>query len=102
MGGAAEQGAAAIIHQHEIGDIDRQRLAVDQRMLGRDAGGIAELLGGLDAGFGGAHAIAFGHEFRQGRVFAGQFLGQRVIGGDGDEGGAVQSVGPRGVDLEPV
>jgi hypothetical protein len=46
---AAEDGAGAVVHQHEVGDVDRQRPARVDRMLRADAGVEAELLGLLDA-----------------------------------------------------
>ena len=50
VAGTAEDRAGAVLHQHEVGGIDRQRLARDQRMPGQQRQLVAELLGGLDLG----------------------------------------------------
>ena len=46
---AAEDGAGAVVHQDEVGDVDRQRPVRVERMDRPDAGVEALLLGGLDA-----------------------------------------------------
>ena len=100
MGRTAENGAGAVVHQHEIGHIDRQSLAVDQGLQGLQAGGEALLLGGFQRRFAGAHAVAFGDEVGQVGIVRGQFGGQRMIGGDGAERRAEQGVGPRRIDFQ--
>ena len=56
---AAENGAGAVIHQHEIGDIDRQLPVRVERMRGLEAGVVALLLGRLDRGLRRADVAAF-------------------------------------------
>ena len=49
--------AGAVIHQHEIGDVDGQ-VCAGERVLGGDAGVEAELLRGLEFSGGGAALLA--------------------------------------------
>ena len=48
-----EQGAGAIVHQHEIGDVDRQAQRGVERVDHLQPGVEAQFLGGLDLGRGG-------------------------------------------------
>jgi hypothetical protein len=59
---APEDGAEPIFHQHEVRDIDGQRLSLDERMLRLGPGIEAHLFSGLDRGFGRADPLAFGDE----------------------------------------
>ena len=102
MGGAAENGARAVFHQHEIGHVDGQFPAGHERMAGLQAGVDALLLGGFQRRFRGAHAVAFGDELGQLAVALRKLGGQRVVGRNGQEGGAEQGVGAGGEDLELV
>ena len=95
---AAEDGARAVLHQDEVGDIDRQLTGRIERMHGSDAGVVAELLGGIDRLLRRAGALALGDERLQRRVPSGGGAGQRMVRGDRHEGGAEQRVGPRRVD----
>ncbi len=52
--GAAEHGARAVLHQHEIGDPDRERRARDERMRDPEPGVVAPLLRRLDHRLAGA------------------------------------------------
>ena len=97
---AAEDGAGAVVHQHEVGDVDRQGQVGEERVPGGQAGVVALLLLGLELGSAGAALQALGDEGRQPLILAGEPGGQRVIGGDGQEGGAEERVGPGGEDLE--
>ncbi len=51
VGRAAEDGARAVVHQHEIGDPHRQGLARFERMLDLEAGIEADLFTGIDIGW---------------------------------------------------
>ena len=79
VGGTAENSPGAVIHQDEIGDIDGQRFAVDDRMGAFQAGIETELFRRLDGRFRCCHAVARGNEFGQSGIVGGQFLGQRVV-----------------------
>src|SRR3546814_14005945 len=65
---AAEDGAAAILHQHEVGDIDRQLHVRQEGMPGLQAGVETPLLGGRYRFFAGAEAVALGDEGRRRRI----------------------------------
>ena len=65
--GAAENRARAVIHQDEIGDIDRQRPVGVERMHDAQAGVVALLFRRLDRGDRGADAPAFLDERRERR-----------------------------------
>ena len=99
---AAEDRARAIFHQHEIRDIDRQRRAGPERVARAQAGVEALFLGGLEHRLARPHAVAFGDEGGEAGIAARQFLGERMVGREGAEGGAEQRIGPGGEDLEPV
>ncbi len=90
----AEDGARAVVDEHEIGDIHRQGHAGAEWVPGLEAGVIAELLGRLDGRFRSALRPAFGDEGRQLRIGSRQFLGQRMIGRDRGKGGAEDGVRP--------
>ena len=70
---AAEDGAGAVIHQHEIGDIDGKRRALDDRVLHVEPGENALLLGLFQRFSGRALAMAFGDELGQGGIVGRQF-----------------------------
>ena len=100
MAGAAEDGAGAVFHQHEVGGIDRHGLVRHQRMPGEQRQLVADLLRGLDLGRGGAGLAAFGDEALQARIRFGQFGDQRMLGRQRREGSAIERVGPRGEDFQ--
>src|SRR5206468_1257149 len=58
----AEQRSGAVIHQHEVRDIDWHTPLGIERMDRLDGGAIAYLLLRLDLGQAGAPALAFGDE----------------------------------------
>jgi len=68
MGGAAEDGAGAIFHQHEIRDIDRHRHIGLEGMAHLEAGVVAFFLRRFDRGLGGAVTLAGRSESRELRV----------------------------------
>ncbi|MNQ46919.1 hypothetical protein D3C85_607460 [compost metagenome] len=91
--------AVAVVHQHIVGDPDRQFFA-GQRVLDEQAGRQAFFLLGGDVGFGHAAALAFSDERLQlGIVLCGQG-GQVVFGGDSDVGRAHQGVRTGGEDFQ--
>ncbi len=97
---AAEDGAGAVLHQNEIGDIDRQLPVRIERMHGLDAGVEAHLLGGVDRRLRGAHLLGLGDEGGEFRILRRGGRGQRMIGRQRHELGAEQSVRPRGEDFQ--
>ena len=97
---AAEDGAGAVIHEDEIGDIDRQRPVRVERMHGADAGVVAQLLGRLDRLRGRAGAPALLDEGGERRIPRGGGAGERMVGRQRHEAGAEQRVGARRVDVE--
>ncbi len=99
-GRAAEDGARAVVHQDEVGDVDGQRPVLVERMHGADAGVEALLLGRLQLGDGGAHVAAFLAECRELGIVLGRRLGERMVGSERDERRAEQRVGARRVDLD--
>ena len=100
MAGHSEQRAGAVIHQHEIGDVDRQPPASVEWVDRLEAGRKALFLLGLELGRGGPAALAFGDELGRLGLFLGDQRCQRMIGGDRDEARSEQGVGPGGEDLD--
>ena len=98
---AAEDRAGAIVHQHIVHDPDGQMPVRIERMLDRQAGVEAHLLGGVELFGGGALPAAFLDERCEfGRILR-QFLGQRMVGRNRREARAEQRVGTRRKDVEP-
>src|SRR3546814_7799101 len=87
----AEHGALAIIHQHEIGDEQRQFPVRIERMNDAEPGVEALFLGGFDVRRGGAGGAAIRDETAKRFIVAGQRLRQRLIGRDRGEARAEQS-----------
>ena len=77
---AAEDGAGAVVHEDEIGDVDRQLPRRVERMERRDAGVEAHLLGGIDLGLRGAAVPAFLDECGKLRILLCRRGGERMIG----------------------
>ena len=107
---AAEDGAGAVLHEHEVGDVDRQRDPFDQGVLAAEAGIEADLLGALERLLAGGGRGAFGDERREPGVARRERHAQGVIGRDRHEARAEQRVRPgrehleivvAAVDLEP-
>ncbi len=99
MRGAAEDGAGAVIHEHEIGDPDRDAPIGVERMAHGQAGGEAALLGRLDGGGCGSEAAALRDEGGGVRILFGQGKRYGVLGRQGHEGHAEERVGAGGIDL---
>ena len=101
MRGAAEHRPGAVVHQHEVRDIDRQMPIRIERMRHRKPGVEAHLLRGLDLGRSGPAAFAIGDERSEfGRV-GGHRGGQRVFSSDRDEAGTIHRIGAGGEHLDP-
>ncbi|MNZ83004.1 hypothetical protein D3C78_1017200 [compost metagenome] len=97
-GGAAEDRAGAIVHQYEVGDIDRQFPCRVQRVHDLDAGIDTLLFRRFQRCQGGAMAAAFVAELGNRRILRRQFPRQRMVGGDRQEGCAEQRVRARRID----
>ena len=97
---AAENGAGAVVHEHEVGGVDRQLDLGSERMQGAQPGVVAELLGRLDRRLAGRPTTAILDETSEAGIVHRERLGQRVVGGNGAEGRTAQGVGARRVDLE--
>jgi hypothetical protein len=79
---AAEDGARAVVHDDEVGDIDRQRGEGVDRMLHAGASVEALLLLRLERGRGRYHVPASLDEGGCARVAFGDGLGQRMVRSD--------------------
>jgi len=99
---AAEDRAGAIIHQHEVRDIDRKRPVRVERVLDLEAGIPAFLLGGLQLGGGGSARLAFGDEGGERLVLLRQREGDRMVRRDCGEARAEDGIGPGRENVEPV
>ena len=75
---AAENGAGAVLHQHEIGDIDRQFPIWIEWMDRAKAGVETLLLRGVDIGLCGTAVFALRDESLERRVIYGGFLRERM------------------------
>src|SRR3546814_8504464 len=93
--------ARAVLHQHEIGDIDRQFDRWIERMDRLEPGIEAELFLRLDLGRGGAALLAAGDDRGDLGAVGGVGLSDRVIGRDRDEAGPEARVGARRAYLDP-
>ncbi len=100
VAGAAEDGAGAVAHDDEVGDVDRQLHLGLEGVHGDEAGVEALLLGLRQRLLGGADLAAFLHEGGQLLVRFRQMRAERMLGRDRHEGGAEDGVVARGEDLE--
>ena len=89
---AAENRTGAVIHQNEVGDIDRQFPVCIEWMHRFDAGIEAEFFGGVDFRLRGAHAVALLDEFGELGIFYCGGLRERMVRRQRHELGAEQSV----------
>ena len=92
-GGAAEDRARAVFHEHEIGDVDRQFPARIERVLHPDTGIDALLLGCFQSRERRAGMTAFLAEGINRFVTRCSFLRHRMIGGDRQERRTEQGIG---------
>jgi hypothetical protein len=88
-------GAVAVAHQHVVADPDLDLFA-GQRVRDEDAGRHPLLFHRRDVGLGDAALLAFLDEGGKLGIVLRRVGGQRVFGGDGDEGDAHDRVGARG------
>ena len=102
MRGAAENGTAAIIHQHKVRDIDRQMPAWVKRMFDRQIGIETHLLGSFNFRRSGPALFAIGDKILQTRCVFGQALRQRVVRCNRQKACAKQRIGPRSEHINPV
>ena len=100
MGRHPEKGAGAIVHQHEVRDVDGQAPLGVKRVDCLDAGKEAFLFGGLDLRGAGAAGLALGDERCRFRMGGGDGLGDRMVGRDGDEARAEDRVRTRGEHID--
>src|SRR5690606_39654006 len=83
----------------EVADVGRRVLA-GERMPGADPGIEAQLLGGFQLRRRRPAALALLDELGRVAIPHRDLLGDRMIGRDGDEAGAEDRVGTRGVDFD--
>ena len=98
----SEDGAGAIFHQHEIGNIDWQPARLDQWVPHGKAGVETLFLGGLDSRLGRAELGAFGDKGGSGAIALADRHRQWMVGRDGQERGPVQGIRPCGEDIDAV
>ncbi len=98
--GAAEDRASAVIHEDEVGNVNRQFHGRAEGVGRDDAGVVALLLGAVDLFLRRTDLAALLDERHQLRIVLGERLGQRVLGRDADEARAEDRVGPRGEHLD--
>ena len=96
----AENRAGAVVHQHEIGDIDWQMPALVERVFDRQAGVETHLLGGFDVRRRGSAFAAFlDKRLQLGRVRR-ELLRDRMVGRNRDEACPEYRIGPRGEHVD--
>ncbi len=100
MGRGAVDGAGAIFHQNEIGDIDRNPAGRVERVDRLDTGVEAQLFRLFDQRLGGAAALALGDEGGERRVLRRRSGGERVVRRHGHELHAEDGVVASGEDFE--
>ncbi len=97
---AAEDGAGAVVHQDEVGDVDRKLPRRIERVHRAHPGVEAQLLGGVDLGLRGAAMPALRDEGRELRIFRRRGRRQRMIRRQRQKLRAEQRVRPRGENLQ--
>ncbi len=97
---APKDRPGAVVHQHEVGDIDRQMLALDKRVLRCQAGIEPPLFSLFDCFLAGADAGAVGGKISNGGVGFCDALRQRMLWGDCAEGCPEQCVRAGGKNLQ--
>ena len=80
MGGATENRAGAVLHQHEVCNKDRQLASFDEGVMHPETGVAALFLRRLDGLLTGAHAVAFGDELCCLGILLSDLRGQRMVG----------------------
>ncbi len=102
VGRTAEDGAGAVLHQHEIGDEDRHPTGLVERMHRLEPGRKAALFRCLDDRFAGAQAIAFGDEGCEVGVALSQTQCQRMVWRYREKRSPVERILPRREDLDAL
>ena len=98
----SENGTGAVLHQYEIGNIDRQPARLYQWMLHGKAGVETFFLGGFDCGFGRAELGAFGDEGGSVGIVLTNRHRHWMVGRNGQERGPVEGIRPCGEDIDAV
>ncbi len=99
MGRAAENRPGAIVHQDEIGDVNRNFGGLAKRVNRFQPGVVAPLFGTLDIFLAGAHPVALIDEALEILVFFRERFGERMIGRYRAERHAEYRVWPRRENL---
>ena len=99
---ATKDGTGAVLHQYEIGDIDRHAAVRIKRVDRFEAGGVSALFGRLDDRLTGPHPVALGDELGEPGIVFGKTLGQRVIWRQCHKGRAKQRILPGCKYLDPL
>ena len=102
VGGHRHQRPGAVLHQHVVGDEHRDLLAVDRvgdRAPERDAGLLAPLVAALGDRLADRR-VDVGADLGLVAGAGGEPLDLGVLGGEDEEGGAEERVGPGGEDRE--
>ena len=102
MGRTAEDGAGAIFHKHEIGDVNGKPAVRDKRMLHGQAGIETFLFSGFHSGFRRAQLGAFCKKVGGLRIVPCNSDGEGVVRGHRDERRAVKRIRPRCEDFDTV
>lgn len=101
MAGHRHQCASAILHEHEVGDVNGN-LFLRQRMNGLVTGIDAFLFHGCHIGFGNLAVTALLDKFSNLAIALGSGLGNGVLGGHGHVSHAHERVRAGGVDVQRV
>src|SRR5262249_26845943 len=99
---AAEDRAGAVVHDDEVGDIDRKVPTRIEGMERLHPGVETLLLGRVYQFLRSAMAFAFGNECSERRILGCSGGSERMVGRERHELGAEQRVMPRGEDVEFV
>ncbi len=97
---AAEDGAGAVVHEHEVRDVDRKRPGRIERVDRLHPGVEAELLGLLDQLLRRAGVLALRDEGGERRILGGRGGRKRMVGRERHELRAEQRVVARREDLD--
>ena len=95
MRGAAKDGASAIVHQHEVRDIDRQMPACIERMFDGQACIKPPLFSGFNVGSSRSALATFLDKRLQIGGIGGQLLRDGVVCGNGNKACAEHRIRPR-------
>ena len=68
MGRTAEDRAGAVVHEHEVGDVERQRALGVERVADSDAGVEAAFTRRFNVALADAGAVTLGNEIGERRI----------------------------------